>query len=55
MKTSARNQFAGEIVQLTHGAANEASPLFKRHVNFSLAAGLVWTFYRSSRPAVLID
>ncbi len=47
--------FTGAQLLVHSGAANQDSPLFKRDVNYSVAAGLVWTFYRSQRQALLID
>jgi len=47
--------FTGVQTLLHSGSSNEASPLFKQRLNYSVAAGLVWTFYRSPKPAVVID
>lgn len=47
--------FTGVQVLLHSGAANESSPLFKNPVNYSLATALVWTFYRSPKPAAFLE
>jgi hypothetical protein len=47
--------FTGVQVLLHSASANETSPLFKRHVNYSLAGGLIWAFYTSRRPAAYLE
>jgi MipA family protein len=47
--------FSGAQILVHSGSANQTSPLFRRPVNYSLVAGMVWTFYRSPKPAVVID
>jgi MipA family protein len=47
--------FGGAQLLVHSGSANESSPLYRRPVNYSFAGGLIWTFYRSPKPAVLID
>jgi hypothetical protein len=43
----------GGVQTLVHsGSANEGSPLFRHHFNYSVATGLIWTIYRSRKPAV---
>ena len=38
---------AGGRVENFTGAANDDSPLFRREMNYSVAAGFFWTLYRS--------
>ncbi|OGR91880.1 MAG: hypothetical protein A2992_08180 [Elusimicrobia bacterium RIFCSPLOWO2_01_FULL_59_12] len=47
--------FTGAQTLVHSGAANEASPLFKNRLNYALATALVWTFYRSPRPAEFLE
>lgn len=52
---SRTRMFTGAQVLSHAGAANESSPLFKRNLNYSFAAGVIWSFWHSTRPAYVID
>ncbi len=53
--TNRLRAFTGAQLLVHSASANADSPLYKRSLNYSVAAGLVWTFYRSPKPAVLLE
>jgi len=46
--------YGGQILNHS-GAANETSPLFKNHFNYSGAVGLIWMMFESKTPAIAAD
>lgn len=47
--------FSGGQLLNHSGSANQVSPLFKNHINYSVAMGVVCTLWRSKSPAVNLD
>jgi len=41
--------FAGVSTDFHQGSANDKSPLFRKSTNFSVGAGIIWSFWQSER------